>query len=51
VAEVVDGWMASEGRCANIMNSNFVDIAVACVPGSSATTYRTYWTMELGRPR
>lgn len=51
VTEVVDGWMASEGHCVNIMNGNFVDIAVACVPGTSATTYRSYWTMALGRPR
>ena len=51
VVEVVDGWMASEGHCANIMNGNFVDIGVACVPGTSATTYRSYWTMALGKPR
>lgn len=51
VVEVVDGWMASEGHCANIMNGNFVDIGVACVPGTGATTYRSYWTMALGRPR
>ncbi len=51
VVEVVDGWMASEGHCANIMNGNFVDIAVACVAGNSATTYRSYWTMALARPR
>ena len=45
---VVDGWMASEGHCANIMNGNFRDLGVACVPGTQATTYNNYWTMELG---
>lgn len=49
INEVVDGWMASDGHCANIMNAAFVDIGVACVPGSASTAYRTYWTMDLGR--
>ena len=51
VSVVVDGWMASDGHCANIMNAAFVDIGVACVPGSTSTTYRTYWTMDLGKSR
>lgn len=51
VNAVVDGWIASPGHCANIMNRNFVDVGVACVPGSANTTYRTYWAMNLGRPR
>lgn len=51
VNAVVDGWISSPGHCANIMNRNLVDIGVACVPGSAGTTYRTYWTMNLGRPR
>ena len=41
VNEVVDGWMTSDGHCANIMNAAFVDIGVACVPGGTATAYRT----------
>lgn len=48
---VVDAWMGSDGHCANIMNATFADIGVACVPGTQATTYRTYWTMNLGRSR
>jgi uncharacterized protein YkwD len=51
VNAVVDGWMASDGHCANIMNAAFADIGVACVPGGTATAYRTYWTMDLGRSR
>lgn len=50
VASVVDGWMASDGHCANLMNPNFRDVGMACA-ASSSSTYRTYWTMNLGRPR
>ena len=48
---VVDGWIASDGHCANLMNPAFRDMALACVPGTASSTYRTYWTLELGRPR
>ena len=46
---VVDGWLASPGHCANIMNASYADIGTACV-ASSTSTYRTYWSMELARP-
>ena len=49
VQSVVDGWLASPGHCANIMNANLVDIGAACV-ASSTSNYRTYWTMDLARP-
>ncbi len=51
VSNVVDGWMASDGHCANIMNANFRDIGLACVSGSASNTYRSYWTMTLGAAR
>ena len=51
VQEVVDGWVASPGHCANLMSPTFRHIAVACVPGTEQNTYRTYWTMNLARPR
>jgi uncharacterized protein YkwD len=47
---VVDGWLASPGHCANIMNASYADMATACV-ASSTSTYRTYWTMDLAKPR
>jgi uncharacterized protein YkwD len=47
---VVDGWMASDGHCANLMNPNFRDVGVACV-ASSTSKYRSYWTMDAGRQR
>jgi uncharacterized protein YkwD len=51
VDSVMADWMASPGHCANIMRPEFVEMGVACVGGTSANTYRTYWTMDFGRPR
>lgn len=51
VQAVVNGWMASPGHCVNIMNPDFSEMGLACVPGSSSTTYSNYWTMDLGKPR
>jgi uncharacterized protein YkwD len=50
VQEVMDGWMTSEGHCANIMNPELRDFGVACVPGGASNTYSTYWTMDLAAP-
>lgn len=50
-ASVMQGWMASDGHCANIMNANFRDIGLACVSGGAGNTYRSYWTMTLGATR
>ena len=46
---VVDGWLASPGHCANIMNPSYADIGTACV-ASGTSSYPTYWTMDLARP-
>ena len=51
VAAAVAGWMASPGHCANIMNPALRDVGLACVTGGAGNTYRSYWTMVLGRPR
>ena len=50
VNAVIDGWMASDGHCANIMNPAFRDVGLACVVATRAT-YGTYWTMNLGAAR
>ena len=50
VNAVVDGWMASDGHCANLMNPNFMEMGLACI-ASSTSTYPTYWTMDAGRQR
>ena len=46
----VDGWMASDGHCANLMNPVFKDVGLACVT-SSTSTYSNYWTMNIGKTR
>jgi uncharacterized protein YkwD len=51
VNTVMDGWIASEGHCANLMQPQFKEMGVSCVPGTAASRYRTYWTMNLGEPR
>ena len=51
VDEVMADWMASEGHCVNIMNASLTEIGLVCVAGSASNTYRTYWSMELGKPR
>jgi uncharacterized protein YkwD len=51
VQMVVDAWFASDGHCANLMNGDFRDIGVACVPGNGSSTYSNYWSMELGATR
>ena len=48
VESVITGWTNSPGHCANLMNSAFRDIGVACVR-SDTSNYRYYWTMVLGR--
>jgi uncharacterized protein YkwD len=49
VQAVVDGWMGSDGHCANLMNSRFTEFALACAR-NDASTYRFYWTQNLGSP-
>jgi uncharacterized protein YkwD len=49
VQSVVDGWMSSDGHCANLMNPRFTEFGLACAR-NSASTYRIYWTQNLGRP-
>lgn len=46
---VVDGWMASDGHCANLMNPGFTQYGLACAR-NDASTYRLYWTLNLARP-
>jgi uncharacterized protein YkwD len=49
-AEVVAGWLASPGHCANIMDADFTQMAVAYVINSNQTI-GIYWAQEFGRPR
>lgn len=50
VASVIAAWLASPGHCMNIMHPDFVDVGLAMKPGTSSNTYRTWWTLDFGRP-
>jgi uncharacterized protein YkwD len=47
--EVVAGWLASPGHCANIMEPRFRDIGVALASGKKRG--QIYWVQEFGAPR
>ncbi|QYF94661.1 CAP domain-containing protein [Massilia sp. PAMC28688] len=49
VEEVMTGWLASPGHCANIMQARFTQVGMgyAVEPQSG----RVYWTQVLGTPR
>lgn len=49
VQATVEGWMASEGHCANLMNPSFTEFGLACAR-NDASRFRIYWTQNLGRP-
>ena len=44
----VDGWLASDGHCANIMNANYTEFGAGAYEGTGELTF--YWTQEFGRP-
>ncbi|MEA2027879.1 MAG: CAP domain-containing protein [Campylobacterota bacterium] len=44
--EVMAGWMASDGHCANIMSSSFTEFGMALITHNSG--YRYYWTQNFG---
>jgi uncharacterized protein YkwD len=46
--EVVAGWLASPGHCANIMESRFQHIGVGVATGRKRG--RIYWVQEFGAP-
>jgi len=50
VETVIRGWMDSPGHCANIMNAEFTEVGLACVE-RNGSTWGTYWTLVLARPR
>lgn len=50
LAIAMDGWMKSDGHCANIMNAGFRQIGLGCARNADST-YKIYWTMDLAAPR
>ena len=47
--EVVAGWLASPGHCANIMDARFQDIGVGLASGKKRG--QVYWVQTFGAPR
>ena len=47
--EVVAGWLASPGHCANIMDSRFQDIGLGVATGRKRG--QIYWVQSFGAPR
>ena len=47
--EVVSGWLASPGHCANLMNEVFVDMGIAFAV-NPRSPLRIYWAQELAKP-
>lgn len=50
VPAVIDGWMASDGHCANLMSPAYRHAALACA-ANSGSRYGRYWTLNLAAPR
>ncbi len=44
---VVDGWLASPGHCANIMNPAFKEVGVGYAY-TTTSTYKHYWVNDFG---
>ena len=51
VPVVMAGWQRSDEHCANLMNPEFTEVGLACMPSPAGAAYKTYWTMDFGRPR
>lgn len=51
IDSVVEGWMRSDGHCANIMSPDFDEMGLACVLGATGSRYGQYWTQNLARKR
>ena len=47
--EVVAGWLASPGHCANIMDARFQHIGIGLATGRGRG--RIYWVQDFGAPR
>ncbi|MHA7878469.1 MAG: CAP domain-containing protein [Saccharospirillum sp.] len=50
VAQVMEGWLESEGHCKNIMNDQFEEFGVSRVDNEAAD-YERYWTQVFGAQR
>lgn len=49
--ETLEGWLASPGHCANIMNADFTEMGAAYAVTTEQRTNVAYWTQTFGKPR
>jgi uncharacterized protein YkwD len=47
VAQVLQGWTASDSHCVNLYDAEVTEMALACVPGHDG---RAFWVLIVGRP-
>jgi uncharacterized protein YkwD len=47
-ADVVQGWLDSDGHCSNIMNPAYKEIGVGYYPKKSGSRTSPYWTQDFG---
>lgn len=47
-AQVVSGWLASDGHCRNIMDPSFKDIGIGYYPQQVGARTTPYWTQDFG---
>jgi uncharacterized protein YkwD len=45
--DVVEGWLASDHHCANLMNPKYTDVGMVVVE-KTGSEYGSYWSQELG---
>ncbi|MET0343280.1 MAG: CAP domain-containing protein [Polyangiales bacterium] len=50
-ADVVNGWLESDGHCANIMNPAFKQLGVGYALGARTGRQAPYWTQNFGTSR
>jgi len=50
VSAVMQGWIDSDGHCANMMNADFTNLGSALY-NNNGSTYGIYWTQVFGTPR
>ncbi len=46
--EAIDGWVDSDGHCANLMSPNFTEVGMAHVYDANSH-YTHYWTQDFGK--
>ena len=48
--KMVDGWLASDNHCINLMNPDYTEMGMAMIKDESSL-YTYYWTQNLGKPK